>query len=62
MARIKQHVRCVVGHEYARLLGDYRSACPYCRITLLEKENEELRQQLKDIAFNIQNMATGDNP
>lgn len=38
---IRQHVTCVVGHHFVRTMGDYRTACPYCRITILEKEVEE---------------------
>lgn len=42
MAKIvRQHVTCVVGHHFVRAMGDYRTACPYCRITVLEKEVEE---------------------
>lgn len=42
MAKIvRQHVTCVAGHHFVRAMGDYRTACPYCRITVLEKEVEE---------------------
>lgn len=59
MAKIvRQHVTCVVGHHFVRAMGDYRTACPYCRITVLEKEVEELEKEVNQLKAQLKEIMT----